>query len=469
MVFTTPFFLFYFLPLALGVYYALPRSWRNGFLTLASYLFYGWWSPWFVSLMLASTLIDYACGRVVSAPGAPLARRRAAVAVSVIANLSLLGFFKYFVFAQENLNRMLELLGAQAFAVFEVVLPIGISFYTFQSMSYSIDLYRGHAPPARSLSDLACYVALFPQLIAGPIVRYSHLADQLRRRPERAELLAEGALTFMVGFAKKVLIANTMAEIADLCFAAEALPAHVAWFGVTAYAFQIYFDFSGYSDMAIGLGAMFGFRIPINFRSPFRAESITEYWQRWHLSLTSWLRDYLYIPLGGNRLGPLRTYLNLLVVMVLGGLWHGAAWNYLIWGALHGLVMALERMRSRSAPYAFLPRPARVLLTFLLLDLLWVLFRCESAQESLRFLGAMFGGSGTEAAAAVTAGRAYQTFNVLAVALAAGLVWFGTETVELVRRATARPTLALGVFGAFLLAVVAMYSQAENPFIYFRF
>ncbi len=470
MVFTSQVFLFYFLPLVLLCTYVLPVRGRNAFLTLASYVFYGWWSPWFVLLMLGSTVVDWYCGLAVTRPGASERTRKGAVLTSVVVNLALLGFFKYAVFVQENVQRALEAFGAEpGAALWQIVLPVGISFYTFQSMSYSIDLYRGHARRAQRFVDFACYVSMFPQLVAGPIVRYREVADQLAQRPQRGELFASGVATFAIGFAKKVLIANTVGEIADLCFGAGSLPPHVAWFGLLAYAFQIYFDFSGYSDMAIGLGAMLGFSLPLNFRSPYRADSITDFWRRWHISLSTWLRDYLYIPLGGNRGSVRITYRNLLLTMVLGGLWHGAQWTFLLWGVWHGLLLAAERMAGKRAFWSGLPRPLRVAVTFVLVLLSWVPFRAPDLTSAGRYFAALFVGAGEPQAGVITAARAFQPFYLCAMALAALLVWRGLETRELVPRATARALPALAVVALLLVSVVAMFAQAENPFLYFQF
>jgi alginate O-acetyltransferase complex protein AlgI len=348
MVFSSHVFVFYFLPVALGTYYALPRRARHFAVTVLSYVFYGWANPRFVFLMLASTAVDYLCGLAIAGRlgrrfGEPIETlplagprtraQRTALVVSVCANLSLLGFFKYFNFAVANYNGALRLVGLDQYQwedVLRVTLPLGISFYTFQSMSYSIDVYRGHARAIRNAVDFACYVSLFPQLVAGPIIRFSEVADQLRERRHTLEKFARGVAMFSLGMGKKVLLANPCGKVADMAFDAGSVVAVDAWYGVLAYAFQIYFDFSGYSDMAIGLGLMLGFTFPKNFDSPYRAESITDFWRRWHISLSSWLRDYLYIPLGGNRRGPWRTYANLAAVMLLGGLWHGAAWNFVI-------------------------------------------------------------------------------------------------------------------------------------------
>ncbi len=469
MVFTSQIFLFYFLPLVLLAYYALPRRGRNVLLTLSSYVFYGWWNPWFVTLMFVSTVIDWYCGLAITKEGASEKLRKRGVFISIAANLSLLGFFKYFGFAQENLNRLLVAFGAEATSVLEVVLPVGISFYSLQSMSYSVDLYRGDARRAKSFSDFACYVAMFPQLVAGPIVRYREIFEQLDERPQRGELFRSGALTFMVGFAKKILLANTLGEIADLTFGAESMPAEVAWLGVLAYGFQIYFDFSGYSDMAIGLGQMMGFSLPINFRSPFRADSFTDFWRRWHISLSSWLRDYLYIPLGGNRASVARTYFNLMLTMVIGGLWHGAQWTYLVWGAFHGVVLALERAAGKRPYWSALPRPARVLVTMFLLQISWVLFRAGDLHQVWAYLGSLFQGRGDAAAGEILAGRLFQPYYLALMSIGALIIWAGVETHRLVEHALKRETISLGVFALFLLSIAAMFLQAENPFLYFQF
>jgi len=469
MVFTSQFFLFYFLPLVVGIYYALPRRARNLFLALASYVFYGWWSPWFVLLMALSTAIDWFCGIAVTAPGASARQRKRAVLVSVVCNLSLLGFFKYFMFAAGTLDRLARAFGSEGFEVMQVVLPVGISFYTFQSMSYCIDLYRGHAERARSITDFACYISMFPQLVAGPIVRYRDIAEQLTDRPQRGERIHGAVLYFMLGFAKKVLLANTLGEVADAAFAAGSLSQGAAWFGILAYAFQIYFDFSGYSDMAIGLGGLFGFRMPVNFLSPYLSKSITEFWTRWHVSLSSWLRDYLYIPLGGNRRGTLLTYRNLMLVMLLGGLWHGANWTFLAWGLFHGTLLCLERVAGRTPLYARLPAGLRCGLTFVLVLFSWVLFRAPDIDAAGAFFRALLLGAGDPNAAALLSGRLFQPFYLLAAGIAAACVWLGWETRLVVEWSREHSIGGLAATAVFLLAVLAMFSQAENPFLYFQF
>ena len=466
MVFTSHIFLFYFLPFVLLVYYLLPRG-RNFFLLCVSYVFYGWHQPWFVLLMLFTTWVNFLCGKMMVLPGATEAHRRLALTASVIASLSLLGFFKYFVFIQNNLNQLLELLGKAQFDVFLVTLPIGISFYTFQSLSYTVDLYRRESPPVRSFSDFACYVALFPQLIAGPIVRYSTIADQLNQRDHNLSTFSSGVTLFILGFAKKILLANPMGEIADPVFAAETPTTLDAWFGVTAYAFQIYFDFSGYSDMAIGLGRMFGFEFLRNFNAPYLADSITDFWRRWHISLSTFLRDYLYIPLGGNRKGNLRTYLNLAIVMLLGGLWHGASWVFVIWGAYHGVLLAFERWLGKDSIYQSLPRVMRIFFTFVLVQFSWVLFRSSDLRQAIDFCGAMLGVLDNQGGSLLLASELYTMAHLVPFIACVLLAFQPKQAFDLAKTLT-WPKLA-GILFLFLLAIFNLFVQAFNPFLYFQF
>jgi alginate O-acetyltransferase complex protein AlgI len=419
--------------------------------------------------LFLSTAIDYVAGGVIA--GARGTRRaRIALVVSLCSNLSLLGFFKYFNFGADNLAALAEWLNLPAFgldSVLRVTLPLGISFYTFQSMSYTIDVYRGKAEPARSFIDFACFVSMFPQLVAGPIIRYTDIADQLRWRSHTIEKFTRGLAFLAVGLAKKVLIANPCGKIADLAFEAGSREPLDAWYGAAAYAFQIYFDFSGYSDMAVGLGLMMGFRFIKNFDSPYRSQSITEFWRRWHISLSTWLRDYLYVPLGGSRKGQRRTYVNLFIVMLLGGLWHGAAWNFVIWGGLHGGLLAIERMRGKAALYGRLPGPARVVATFAIVLVTWVFFRSPGVPEALRYLGDMAGLGVPEAAAALLGGIVYQPYYLMTFLAAAGIVWIAPQTWEWAESMNLRKALAATAL--MLLAIAALTTQAYNPFIYFIF
>ena len=469
MVFSSYLFLFYFLPAALLLYYASPPRGRHLILTVVSYIFYGWANPLFTPLLLLSTAIDYVAGGVIAA--APrTARARTALIVSLSSNLALLGFFKYFNFGAENLAALGEWLNLPALGlagVLRVTLPLGISFYTFQSMSYTIDVYRGEATPARSFIDFACFVSMFPQLVAGPIIRYTDIADQLRSRTHTLAKFSRGLAFLAVGLAKKVLIANPCGKIADLAFEAGSREPLDAWYGAAAYAFQIYFDFSGYSDMAVGLGLMLGFVFMKNFDAPYRAQSITEFWRRWHISLSTWLRDYLYVPLGGSRKGARRTYVNLFIVMLLGGLWHGAAWNFVIWGALHGGLLALERRGGKAALYQRLPGPARVMATFAIVLITWVFFRAPGIAEAWRYLGDMAGLGVPSSSAALLGGIVYQPYYLLTFLTAATVIWTAPQTWEWAQSLT--PRKAVAATALMLLAIAALTTQAYNPFIYFIF
>ena len=474
MVFSSHLFFLYFLPAALLVYYVLPHRGRHLALALLSYTFYGWANPFFVVLLLASTVVDYTCGLAIAAAAqdAEGARRRriaVAVSVSVVSNLSLLGFFKYANFGIDTLRGVSGALGADWMGLdtaLRVTLPLGISFYTFQSMSYTIDVARGHAAPLRNFIDFACYVSLFPQLVAGPIIRFAEIADQLARRTHTAAKFARGVAFVSLGLAKKVLLANPCGRIADLAFDAGSVAMLDAWLGLLAYAFQIYFDFSGYSDMAIGLGLMLGFVFPKNFDSPYRAESITEFWRRWHLSLSSWLRDYLYVPLGGSRGRPRRTYANLAIVMLLGGLWHGAAWTFVCWGAFHGALLAVERWRGASL-YPFLPAPLRRAATFGLVLLSWVLFRAADLGDAAGYFRSLAGLAPVTDQARLLGQVIADPYSLVALAGAAVVTWGAPQTWDWTRRLTAPKAMAALVL--LLVAWGVLATQAHNPFIYFIF
>jgi alginate O-acetyltransferase complex protein AlgI len=486
MVFSSHLFIFYFLPFSILLYYCMPKRGRNLLLTIVSYIFYGWANPLFCLLMFASTVIDYVCGLVISnqigryngrnkAPlllegGRRSKGQRIALVVTVCSNLSILGFFKYFNFATESWTALISELGLPNLAPavsFKVVLPLGISFYTFQSMSYAIDVYRGHARAIRNFIDFACFVAMFPQLVAGPIIRFSEISDQLHERTHTQLRFARGVVFFCLGLGKKILLANPCGKVADTVFDAASVTCLDAWYGIIAYAFQIYFDFSGYSDMAIGLGLMMGFVFPKNFDSPYCSESITEFWRRWHISLSSWLRDYLYVPLGGNRLGENRTYVNLAVVMLLGGLWHGASWNFVVWGGMHGGLLAFERAFGKRPIYHVLPKPFRVGITFVLVLFTWVFFRSEDMGSALTYCGAMLGYGAPSPNALLLSGIIAKPYYLVTCVLSAITVWTWPQTWEWSRHlGPCKAALALCVF---LMAVIVLTTQTYNPFIYFIF
>ncbi len=472
MVFSSVTFLFFFLPICLAGYYLLGRRFRNSWLLLSSLVFYTWGGGALVSLLIISTVADYAMGWVVSA-GVRSNRRsliRAGVTGSVVVNLGLLSYFKYANFFVEQLNS----LGFGEIAWASVVLPIGISFFTFQSMSYTIDVSRGRVEHLRNPLDFALYVTLFPQLVAGPIVRFHEISDQLHNRETSVEKFALGAARFAHGLAKKVLIADAVAPIADAAFGAEAagLGPAAAWLGIAAYTIQIYFDFSGYSDMAIGLGTMLGFTFPENFRRPYSAVSVTDFWRRWHITLSNWFRDYLYIPLGGSRRGSARTMVNLWIVFILTGIWHGANWTFLLWGLYHGAWLVVERLTGqRPVGEGASLAPLRRAITLFAVMVGWVMFRSPDAAYALEYLGAMFTANGVTPEVIT---QAIDTRAIIAMGVGIASVFLPGNIVggllvtgwQGVRGAAVR-VAEVGVALPYVMIIVA--SGSFSPFLYYQF
>lgn len=477
MVFSSITFLFVFLPVALAAYYACPERHRNAVALAASLFFYAWGAPRFVLVLVASSLLDYVLSRELPAGRRPERVRRGILALAVALNVSLLLYFKYANFFVENLNAWLGRFGAGELAWTAVALPIGISFFTFQKVSYLADVYRGTAQVARNAADYLLYVALFPQLIAGPIVRYHDVAQQLIRREHVRERFFTGILRFCQGLGKKVLVANAMAEVADAAFGAApgSLSCGWAWLGVVAYAFQIYFDFSGYSDMAIGLGRLMGIEFLENFNRPYVSRTITEFWRRWHISLSNFMREYLYVPLGGNRKGAVRTYFNLWLVFLVSGFWHGAAWNFVAWGAFHGFFLCLDKAfkgtQIARAP-AWMGLPA----TFVLVLFSWVLFRAETLGHAVAYMGRMLDvfGSAPEAAAAIEFGWRHQAALLAAVVLCFGPA-VKPHPFDFMRLEPAQASLGQAVarfavaMGLLVWSAATLATSSFNPFIYFRF
>ena len=471
MVFSTHVFLFLFLPLFLGAYYLTPFRHRSLLILVSSYIFYGWWRPDFLLLFFGVTLLSYLAGLGV----ANARTKRTAklyLTLGVVGDLAALAYFKYFNFGVDSLNTAFASVGLPTFSAWEVVLPIGLSFYTFQAISYVVDVYRRDAPPARNFWDLSAFIALFPQLIAGPVLRYKDLAAQFTARRHTFEGFSEGALRFMVGFCKKVLIADGVATIADRVFASPDPTAAEAWLGALAYTVQLYFDFSGYSDMAVGLGLMMGFRFMENFNHPYISRSITEFWTRWHISLSSWLRDYLYIPLGGNRSGAGRTYVNLLLVMLLGGLWHGANWTFVLWGAWHGGFLVIERFLGRQKLWRPLPAALAVPKTMLIVVLGWVIFRAATIGEAWRVVEGMLGVNGWALGEAFS----WQVtgLEVTTLILGVGVIYLAPWWRALLWRAPeprqgALQTVHLLVLPLFVLGILQLSAQSFSPFLYFQF
>ena len=417
MVFSSIFFIFYFLPAILAVYFLAPKRHRNLVLFLGSLIFYAWGEPVYVALMLFSTAFNYFAGRKIGRTEQQAQKKRV-LTISVVVNLAILVFFKYTNFFLGLINTALP----WDIPYLNLALPIGISFYTFQTMSYVIDVYRGKVAAQKNFINFGTYVTLFPQLIAGPIVRYSTIEKQLTSRRETIEGFSSGLMCFAAGLAKKVLIANNIGLLWDSVHA-TALPelsALSAWLGIIAFAFQIYFDFSGYSDMAIGLGRMFGFEFEQNFNYPYISKSITDFWRRWHISLSTWFKEYVYIPLGGNRAGRGRAHLNILIVWVLTGFWHGASFNFLAWGLYYALLLMLEK-DVLAKLLNKLPKAVGTVYTLFFVLIGWVLFASDSLTESIGYLKVMFGLSGAGAVSPMFFYDVLSNMVLLVIAAAASL------------------------------------------------
>ena len=461
MVFSSGIFLFLFLPIVLLIYYnplIRSRSFRNIFLFLASIIFYAWGEPVYVLLMLSSIVVNWLFGRCI------MAGKNSTViaALAVVYNLAFLFVFKYLDFAITNCNNLLNL----SIPLFGIELPIGISFYTFQAMSYVIDVKRKPELAQRSLLNVGLYIACFPQLIAGPIVRYETVAQQIRERTESWNDVTVGLRRFLWGLAKKVILANNLAKFADLAFDGTELSTALAWLGAAAYMLQIYFDFSGYSDMAIGLGRMFGFRFDENFNYPYAASSITDFWRRWHISLSTWFRDYVYIPLGGNRVRPARHILNLFLVWLLTGIWHGANWTFILWGLIYFLLLMLEKY----TPLKRVPKLFGHLYTLLAVCLCWVLFRAASLSSALEYLKAMFGAAPLgiwDGNASIVLTNGFVYFLLGAILSFPIVPYFAKKTF--VQKPVVQYLLAFFQLLVFLLTIGFILSSSYDPFIYFNF
>lgn len=461
MVFSSNIFLFAFLPLFLVCYYLTPWRAKSALILAFSWAFYAWWRPDFLGLLVGVTAVSYAFALAIDASTDPAQRHRW-LSVGVTLNLLALGYFKYANFGVESFNAALTGLGLQPVAFSHVLLPIGLSFYIFHAISYLVDIYRREAPPARNFVDFAAFIALFPHLVAGPVLRYHLLAEQFRSRVHSLERFARGCVIFMIGFCKKVLIADSVAPLVEAAFAAPAPTLADAWLGALAYTVQLFFDFSGYTDMAIGLALMIGFVFPENFNDPYVSKSITEFWKRWHMSLSNWLREYLYISLGGNRKGPLRTYINLFLTMLLGGLWHGANWTFVLWGAWHGGILILERYWEQRWGKSRLPGWLRVIKTMLLVIIGWVLFRATNFAGATRMFEGMLGLNGV----GFSPGVEWQvTPDRLIVLLLGGVLVYAMPWLK--RQGGAR--LRYLLLPLFLWAVATLSAQSFTPFLYFQF
>jgi len=460
MVFSSVVFLFFFLPAVLFVYYSLPsiRS-KNIFLLLASLFFYSWGEPVFVYVMLFSCVLNYTFGLLLNR----FSTKKWPLAIGVALNLLILVIAKYSDFIVESINPILP--DSNQLTQPNIPLPIGISFFTFQAISYLVDVSRRQAHVQKDPLRLSLYIALFPQLIAGPIVRYYHVASELHRRVHHIELFKEGVKRFIIGLGKKVLIANSMGQLTDSIMANPASwDSSTAWLGMLAYTLQIYFDFSGYSDMAIGLGKMFGFNFHENFNFPYQAKSIQEFWRRWHISLSTWFRDYLYIPLGGNRKGVQRTYLNLLIVFFLTGLWHGASWNFVFWGLFHGFFLMTERVGLSN-----LLKKAPVIshiYTLLVVMIGWMLFRLEHFSEFTAYMQALFSFSFSDISSLISR----QQVLMMALGIFFSVKWISKPFIVSAKwQKISTPVYHFALLLLFVLSCLDIATSTYNPFIYYRF
>ncbi len=486
MVFSQFAFLYYFLPAVILLHFFAGKRLRNIVVFLTGLLFYAWGEPFYVVIMLFSTCIDYFAGRFMDKFDDDNKKRKICLLVSVCMNVGLLAVFKYSDFLIDtvngilgselanpvlSLNKALNKLAPFGLNEKRVELPIGISFYTFQSMSYTIDLYLRKIPVQKSFLSFASYVSLFPQIVAGPIVRYEQVAAELDDRRVTVTKISSGIGMFVRGLAKKVLLANNMGLIWSAVKASDytAISAAYAWTGIIAYTFQIYFDFSGYSDMAIGLGRMMGFEFPVNFDHPYISKSVSEFWRRWHITLGSWFRSYVYIPLGGNREGKAKTYRNLLIVWALTGLWHGASWNFVLWGLYFGLLIMIERAGFGKV-LEKLPPPLSMLYTFFTAVMGWVLFDTDSLALAGKFYAALFGatGVGIDSLARYTLTSNLMLF-IICILISAGA---GERLIKFCKQKNRKAALIMGIplkMAGLLLCTAYLTDAAYNPFLYFRF
>ncbi|MBR4146355.1 MAG: MBOAT family protein [Bacteroidales bacterium] len=476
MVFSSNVFLLYFMPVFFLLYFIMPKKGRNYVLLFASLLFYAWGAPEFIIQLIVSVIATFYLVRWMHRTDKPKLKKWLC-GISIFIPIGLLLFYKYGNFTMENLNFAREFFGKAPYEWKRILLPIGISFFSFQSVTYTLDTYRGVNKPMERLSDFMLYITMFPQLIAGPIVRYCDVADQIRNRESSYANRLQGFYRFVIGLCKKVLIADVIGaqvdavlNAADFATTLTTLNTGTAWLVALAYTFQIYFDFAGYSDMAIGLGRIMGFKFPENFDNPYTSHSITEFWRRWHKTLGAFILNYLYIPLGGNRKGKGRMYLNLWVCFLLSGLWHGASWNFVVWGALHGFFICLDKLLNRKRKFFY--SPFSVLLTFIIVNLLWVFFRIENISEAWTFITRMFAFDFATPYVDVNL-QFYVTLAVAAVFSFITLFPFGKKLQEKVYYTDysnkGHIIVWIVAIVLFIFSLAALNASGFSPFIYFRF
>ena len=471
MVFSSMTFIWIFLPILLFVYYISKEKYRNIILLIFSLIFYSWGEHKYIVLMLISILVNYIFGRILDKCNKKK-NKTIVLIFSIIFNLGLLVYFKYFNFIATNID---NIIGNNVIPNKNIVLPIGISFYTFQIMSYIIDLYRGDIKVQKNLLNLALYISFFPQLIAGPIVKYKDIDEQLQKRTVTIEKFSNGIKRFVYGLAKKVIFANTLAYIADTIFNSniEFLNMPIAWLGAICYTLQIYFDFSGYSDMAIGLGKMFGFEFMENFNLPYISESITEFWRRWHISLSTWFKEYLYIPLGGNRKGKIRTYINLLIVFFATGIWHGASWNFVVWGLFNGFFLVIERIKLKELLDKNKLKFINHIYALLVIIFGWVLFRADTLKSALQYMKIMI--SPSKQLVNFDTSLIINNRNIMmiiVVILFSGIlqtIFNKLKNKEKIKEIYHRYFEVIVICLLMFVSIMMLASNTYNPFIYFRF
>lgn len=477
MSFASPLFLWFFTPIVLIAVLIAPRSWRNGIVAVASLVFYTAGAGPSTLLLLGTMVVNFLAGPALEPDEWDMSRqRRRLILISVVAvDVAVLAIWKYAGFATQQLDGFARLLGGD-FPVVHLLLPIGISFYTFHHISYAVDIYRGERPALRDPVAFVTYIAMFPQLIAGPIVRYREIADQLpQHRTHPLDDIAAGFPRFALGLCKKVIIADSLSPLVDACFNTPSgeMTFAIAWLGALTYTLQLYFDFSGYSDMAIGLGRMVGFRLPENFARPYSSVTVTEFWRRWHMSLSRWFRDYVYIPLGGNRKGAARTYRNLIIVFALTGFWHGANWTFLVWGLYHGALLIIERgFHLDTAPTRLGARIARRVLTMVLVVVGWVIFRSAELPDALAMIGHMLLPDFTGLTDVVDAALTNQRLLILLAAL--GILFLPAHPVtgpllESSRTPTAKVLRVAIMTGGLLYSAILVATGTFSPFLYYQF
>lgn len=466
MVFSSSIFIFVFLPLVLFLYYISGKKLKNYVLLLASLFFYSWGGVSYLKILIVSIIINYIFGILIDDVRSNIKLRKIFLSLGIILNLALLFYYKYYDFTIENINEIFN----TNYSIKNIVLPIGISFFTFQGMSYIIDIYRNDGKVNKNPFSVALYISLFPQLVAGPIIKYKTIDDQIRNRKESLEFFSYGINRFVIGLAKKVIIADILAGMADNIFNLyySGIDMPTAWIGAICYTFQIYYDFSGYSDMAIGLGYMFGFEFMENFNYPYISKSITEFWRRWHISLSTWFREYLYIPLGGNRRGNI--YFNLFVVFLVTGIWHGAAWTFILWGLWHGFFILIERAIRNKEWYINVPRTIKYIVTMLIVILGWVLFRADNLEQAIGFIKTMFGFS---KAIDITFEYSYFINKKLVfwiVISILGAVPFANNNLKKYKKSKNFEVLSTIIISLlFIISIIFVVNSTYSPFIYFQF